>query len=150
MQPSLNALMILAIFAYVCIRRSKGLEAVTSEQLSWWQKLAGIIALFCVVLIAANPEFWALGLLGDTTFFDLFVLLLSIQFQMTLLWALGFCGTIFSRLLRWIITPRPRRSYLLTAWTIGVVVNGVYVAYLALRRWATRSGIRPFGVNLYA
>jgi hypothetical protein len=150
MQPASNLFIFLAVFMCVCIRRLNGLEAVTSEQLRWWQKLVGVVALMCVVLIAVNPEFWALGLLGDTAFFDLFVLLLSIQLQMALGWAWGIFSASLCWGLRWIITPRPRWSYLLAAWIVGAAVNGVHVTYLALRRLAARSGIGPFEGNLWA
>ena len=148
MQPISNILIVLALFTCVCIRRMNEVGAGTSAQLRWWQKLAGVVSLLCVVLIALNPEFWALGLLGDTAFFDLFVLVLSIQLQMTLAWAWGWFGASLSRGLRWIITPRPLRSCLLAAWAVGAAANRVYVGYLALRRVAARSGIRPFERNL--
>lgn len=134
MHPSTNTLIILVIFAWICIRHSSALESVNSGKLSWWQKLAGIVALMCVVLIAVNPEFWALGLLGDTTFFDLFVLLMSIQLQMILVWAWGWSGALLSRGLRWTITPSPLRSYLMVAWMFCILANVILAAYRALRR----------------
>src|SRR4051794_11787411 len=119
MRPAPNILIILAILVWICIRRSSGLKSANSDKLRWWQKLVAIVALLCVVMIAVNPEFWALGLLGDTTFFDVFVLLMSIQLQMTLVWVWRWGGEFFSRALRWIIRPRPRWSHLMAAWAIG-------------------------------
>jgi hypothetical protein len=150
MQLTLNIPIVLAVFAYVCVRRLKAFEAVACGQLRWWQKTVGGVALLCVVLIAINPEFWALGLFGDTAFFDLFVLLLSIQLQMTLVWAWGSFAAAIYGVLRWMISPSPRWSYLLAAWTVGAVANGVYIGYVALRRVAARSRIRPFEGNLCA
>lgn len=147
MQPTLNILIILAILAYMRIRRANRLNALTFERLRWWQKLVAVVALLCVLLIAINPEFWALGLLGDTTFFDLFVVLLTIQFQMTLVWAWAWCGALLSRGLRWIITLRLWRSYLLVAWAVNVVLNGSFVVCFAVRRAAARSGIGLFEGN---
>ncbi len=152
MQPAPNILIIVAILAWIlawiCIRRSSGLKSVTFEKLSWWQKLVGIVALLCVVVVAVNPEFWALGLLGDTTFFDMFVLLMSIQLQMTLVWVWGWGRTLLSRGLRWMITPSPRWSHLMAAWTIGASVHVMFATYMALRRMAARSGILPFEGNM--
>src|SRR6516225_669585 len=100
MQPAPNILILLAILAWICIRRPSGIKSVNSQKLTWWQKLVGIVAVLCVVMVAVNPEFWALGLLGDTTFFDVFVLLISIQLQMTLVWVWDWCGTLLSGGLR--------------------------------------------------
>jgi hypothetical protein len=41
-----------------------------------------LVAVIGAVLILINPEFLALGLLGDAAFVDLLVLLLSLQLQM--------------------------------------------------------------------
>jgi len=150
MQSTSNILIILAILAWICIRRSSGLKSVNSEKLSWWQKLVGIVALLCVIMVAVNPEFWALGLLGDTTFFDVFVLLMSIQLQMTLVWVWGWGGTLLFRGLRWMIRPSQRWSYLMAAWTVGASVQVIFATYTAMRRVAARSGIIPFGGNLCA
>jgi hypothetical protein len=50
-------------------------------RLSWWQMLIGLIATASALLIVMNPEFLALGLLGDSAFFDILVLAIGIQLQ---------------------------------------------------------------------
>jgi len=145
MQSAPNILIILAILAWICIRRSSGLKSANSDNLRWWQKLVGIVALLCVVMVAENPEFWALGLFGDTAFFDVFVLLMSIQLQMTLVWVWGWGGALFSRALGWTIRPRLRWSHLLAAWAIGAMAPTIFATYMALRRTAARSGIHLCG-----
>ena len=72
----------LAILAYAFIETSGSSRRTASAQpLRLWQKLAGAIAILMALLIVMNPEFLALGLLGDTAFFDLLVLALSLQLQ---------------------------------------------------------------------
>jgi hypothetical protein len=53
-------------------------------RLSWWQVLIGLIATVAALLIVMNPEFLALGILGDSTFFDLLVFAIGIQLQVIL------------------------------------------------------------------
>jgi hypothetical protein len=47
--------------------------------LNGWQKVFGMLAFVAAVLILLNPETFALGLLGDTAFFDILVLTLNVQ-----------------------------------------------------------------------
>src|SRR5581483_12166261 len=49
------------------------------EHLSGWQKMLGLVAIILAVLILFTPEFLALGLLGDASFFDVLVMALSLQ-----------------------------------------------------------------------
>jgi hypothetical protein len=52
-----------------------------SARLNAWHALVGVIAVILALLILLNPEFLALGLLGDTAFFDMLVLLISLQLR---------------------------------------------------------------------
>jgi len=52
-----------------------------SEHLKGWQKVFGLAAFILMILIMMNPEFLALGLLGDAAFFDILVLALSLQLR---------------------------------------------------------------------
>ncbi len=56
-----------------------GLTRTRSQPLRGWQKLFGVIAVVFATLMLLQPEFLALGLLGDTAFFDLLVLALGLQ-----------------------------------------------------------------------
>ena len=52
-----------------------------SPSLRRWSPLFGVLALLAVIVILMNPEFFALGLFGDTAFFDFLVLAISCQMQ---------------------------------------------------------------------
>jgi hypothetical protein len=45
----------------------------------WWQISVGLVAAVAALLIVVNPEFYILGILGDSMFFDLLVLAISTQ-----------------------------------------------------------------------
>ena len=75
MRQTIIILACLAFITYAIIRRSGQRFA----HFTGWQKLFGLIAVLLAVLILLNPDFLALGLLGDTTFFDLLVMGLSLQ-----------------------------------------------------------------------
>jgi hypothetical protein len=53
-------------------------------RLNWWQMLIGLIAVVAAIVIVATPEFYALGILGDSTLFDILVLAIGIQLQVIL------------------------------------------------------------------
>jgi hypothetical protein len=139
-------LVVVLSFAYAFVRLASRLESVTSGRLKWWQRLVSVVALMMVVLIAANPEFWALGLLGDTAFLDLFVLLMCIQMQMIVFWAWSWSGMIVLRGWRWLIAPSP---YLLGMWMACIVTGIVSVLigmWKGMRRMVARAGARPSGL----
>ncbi|MGH7954226.1 MAG: hypothetical protein ACREFE_20215 [Limisphaerales bacterium] len=75
MRHTIIILACLAFGAYAITRRSGERFA----HLKGWEKLFGLIAVVLVVLILMNPDFLALGLLGDATFFDVLVMALSLQ-----------------------------------------------------------------------
>jgi hypothetical protein len=81
MHTRLIVLLGLAILAYGSIGFARRSKAARFPHLKGWRKVFGILAFVLVVLVVINPELFALGLLGDTAFFDVFVLLLSLQFQ---------------------------------------------------------------------
>jgi hypothetical protein len=71
----------LAILAWVFTRLPDNTKLTWSARLNAWHALVGVIAVILAFLILLNPEFLALGLLGDTAFFDLLVLLISLQLR---------------------------------------------------------------------
>jgi len=137
MQPIPSVLLVLAVLAYVGTRLLKRIESARSEPLKWWEKAAGIVAFIAVVLIAINPEFFALGLLGDTAFFDLMVLLISLQLQITVAWAWGWGGAKISKLVRWAMAPSPHMSYLLVGWAVGATWGVVSAIHRVLVRMSS-------------
>src|SRR5215472_585538 len=81
MRGILILLSALAIIGCV-IKRTPGRGTPTRfHQLQGWQKLLGLVAVLAALLMILNPEFLALGLVGDAAFFDALVLLLSLQLQ---------------------------------------------------------------------
>jgi hypothetical protein len=51
------------------------------HRLTSWQMLIGLVAVIVATVIVTTPEFYALGILGDSAFFDLLVLAISFQLR---------------------------------------------------------------------
>lgn len=113
------------VLACVMTRPRNGVKPAWAQQLKGWQKVFGVIALVATMLIILNPEFFALGLLGDTAFFDMFVLALSLQMHMFFVRACRACVVVLARAVRWVSIPSPRLSYLMaiTALAMGEVAT---------------------------
>ena len=71
----------LAILGFVTALLPDRYKPKWTLRLNWWQMLIGLIAVVAAIVIVATPEFYALGILGDSTFFDILVLAISIQLQ---------------------------------------------------------------------
>jgi hypothetical protein len=84
-----------------------------AELLNGSQKLFAIVAVILTLLILLNPEFLALGLLGDAAFFDLMVLALTLQMHAFAARAFQTCLTGLSRGIRWLGIPSPGLLYLI-------------------------------------
>jgi hypothetical protein len=56
------------------------------HRLTSWQVLIGLVAVIIATVIVMTPEFYALGILGDSAFFDLLVLAISFQLRGIGLW----------------------------------------------------------------
>jgi len=69
----------------------------TASQLRGWHKIFGVVALGLALVIMLNPEFLALGLVGDAAFFDVLVLLLSLQLKDFVLQAWSRFRSLFER-----------------------------------------------------
>jgi uncharacterized membrane protein YkgB len=113
----------LAFFIYAFNGRSRHWFA----HLNGWQKLFGLIAVIMAVLILMNPDFLALGLLGDTTFFDVLVMALSLQMLVFVQWAWRSLSTAFFKSTRWIPIPSAGLRCLLAIWAVafGSAVSAV-------------------------
>ena len=123
----------LALLAYACLRRPKNSRRAWFQQLKGWQKIVGVVAVLLTLLIAINPEFLALGLLGDTTFIDLFILLLSLQMHQYAAQAIRAFAATLSRGVRSLAIPSPGFSYILFVLTIGIAS-----AFYTLQRTVNR------------
>jgi len=120
----------MAILAYALSRVPDRIKPAWSQRLEGWQTLFGVVAVILALLIIISPEFLALGLLGDTTFFDVLVLLLSLQLQgfAARAWR-SVCG-VFSRMMR-VMIPRMSISFFMVVMAfvlIGDVVSAIQKA----------------------
>jgi hypothetical protein len=107
------------VSVWAMTRARNRVKPIWAQQLKGWQKIFGVIAIVAMVLIVLNPEFLALGLLGDTAFFDLFVLALSLQMHTFVVRGCRACLDVVARV-RWKWIPSPGWLYILTIWTFVI------------------------------
>ena len=107
----------LVVFAYASTRSQDKTKPSRFQHLKGWQKIFGVLAVILTLLIILNPELLALGLLGDTAFFDMLVLALSLQMHMFVARAFRRCVAVLSRGVRWLGIPSPGLCYLLAVVT---------------------------------
>jgi uncharacterized membrane protein YkgB len=134
MHPNFILLLGLFIVLTCGLTRAQGkVNPAWSQRFKGWQKLFGAIVVVLALLIILNPEFLALGLLGDTAFFDMLVVALSLQMHLfvTRLW--HECVSALTRGMRWVRIPSPGMLYLLA---VSALAMGSTV--LALRKAAHR------------
>ena len=110
----------LAMFV-VASARSRGKATPTwFQHLRGWQKVLGVVAAILVLLMVLNPEFLALGILGDTAFFDMMVLVLSVQLHTFAVGSFRAGVQGLSKGVRWLGMPSPGLSYLLAVTTLAI------------------------------
>jgi hypothetical protein len=117
----------LAMFVFASTRSPNKAQRTWFQQLRGWQKMLGVVAAILTLLIVLNPEFLALGFLGDTAFFDMMVLALSLQLHMVAAGAFRGCVRALSKGVRWLGIPSPGLSYLLavTSFAVGSAICAV-------------------------
>jgi len=69
----------LLVFALACLPDQY--RPAWIHRLDPWQVAIGLVAVMIATAIVMTPEFYALGLLGDSTFFDFLVLAISFQLR---------------------------------------------------------------------
>jgi hypothetical protein len=126
-QKRIIILLGVVIFAIAFIRAKGKTKSPLFSHLKGWQKLFGVLAIIATLLIVMNPEFIALGILGDTTFFEILILALSLQMHA---YAIGvFRSGIewFSRTRRWLGIPSPglRFALAIVMPTLAIGVNAI-------------------------
>ena len=84
MQITPTLLFGLALAAYALTRVPDKYRPAWTHRLNSWQALIGVVAVVMAVLIVMNPEFYVLGILGDSAFFDLLVLAIGLELQMVM------------------------------------------------------------------
>lgn len=117
----------LALLACAFFRAPERKKPAWANRLIGWQKLLGIVAFIMALLIVMNPEFLALGILGDSTFFDVLVLVLSLQLQDNITRAWRRAYPLLCRVMQ-IVILRNRYSYgyvLLALAPLGNVVSAI-------------------------
>src|ERR1041385_5306701 len=97
MQNVTIILFALGMLAYASTRSLDKTKVSRFQHLKGWQKLFGALAVILALFIILNPEFLALGLLGDTAFFDILVLALSLQMRALAIRAFHGCVDVLSR-----------------------------------------------------
>jgi uncharacterized membrane protein YkgB len=123
----------LAILACVFARLPDNTKQAWSVRLNAWHALIGVIAVILAFLILLNPEFLALGLLGDTAFFDLLVLLIGLQLRTVGAQAWDCASRALSRILSRILCW-PSLTYLLVLSIFTVVGDVVSTAQKFVHR----------------
>jgi hypothetical protein len=123
-----TALLFLVILAHAVARLTDRIGPTPWRRLPVGQKIVAVAAILIALFILSNPEYLAFGLLGDSAFVDLLVLLLGIQLQFLGAQGRAWLAESLSRLIHWMITPRP--SYLLVLATFMLLQD----AHSALAR----------------
>ena len=126
---TLMVLFALAVFGYAMNRRPAQGTPRRFQHLQGWQKLLGLIALLAAFLMLLNPEFLALGLVGDAAFFDVLVLLLSVQLHALCGRAWDYARRVFSTVARFLML---RLAF--SAAAIAVAVAPIGNAMSAIRK----------------
>lgn len=132
MTPIIILGLALAAYAFSCgPSRNKPSSA---EPLTGRQKLLRVLAVLLMILIALNPESLALGLLGDTAFFDLLVLLIGIQLQTVAAQAWGWIVAGFSLIVPRFTIPHLRMSYCMFLLIFAPIVTALVTVQKAVHR----------------
>lgn len=113
----------LALLAYASVRSPNKTLPARFPHLKGWQKVFGVLASIFTLFIILNPEFLALGLLGDSAFFDMLVLAMSLQMHMLVRQAFHRCVDVLSRGLRTAGIPSLGMRYLLFVLTPVITVT---------------------------
>jgi hypothetical protein len=125
MRETIIILLCLAIFANAFVPGRERTRTARFGHLKGWQKVFGLIAVILAVFILINPDFLALGLLGDATFFDVLVLALSFQMLVFVQESWRFLSTGLAKWLRWVGIPSPGMRLL---WTLSMIVTGSVIS----------------------
>jgi len=124
----------LALITVGVVRVLNRVRPAGSPRLKPWQKVAIVLAVIGALLIAMNPELWALGLMGDTAFFDFLVLLLSLQLQTLATQAWCTTKEWLSKMWRWMMIPKMSMSYALLAGLFALIGNMYAAVQKAVHR----------------
>lgn len=133
MQKATVLLLGLIILTGAIVRSRDKTKPSRFPHLKGWQKVFGILAVAATLLIILNPEFMAFGLFGDTAFFELLVLALSLQMHTFVVRAVRSGVDLVRRGGRWLGIPSFGLRYTLMIWTPMIAI-----AATAIRKAAQR------------
>ena len=133
MPDSSFILITFAVFVVIFLRTVH--QNNRSFGLASWEKMTGLLAVVLALLVVLTPEFAALGLIGDSAFFDLLVLLMSLQIQSIATVIRSVLINSLRRVMVWFFAPRV--SYLIWLSAYGAVLAVVgHVQRLVHRIWS--------------
>lgn len=113
MQPTTVFLLVLMMLAYARTRSPGKTRHAWLQQFGGWQRVFGTVAVVMALFIVLNPEFYALGLLGDSAFFDMLALALALQMHLYVGQAVRICLMAWPKAMRILGIPSPGLLYLL-------------------------------------
>jgi hypothetical protein len=128
---------------------NRSLLELSRPPLNWWQRLLGVVAFVAVVLMLINPEFLAFGFAMDAAFFDLLVLLITLQLQLIGSQTWSWIGIASAKLIRGVAAALIR-SVLRTRFgclCIGMMIQDAIDAICAVARAFVRRS-RPYVITV--
>jgi len=102
MQTSPAIIFGLALFVFALAILPDKYRPIWIHRLNSWQVLIGLVAVILATLMVMTPEFYALGILGDSAFFDLLVLSISFQLRGVGSWVWRFVVTGVTPIMRFV------------------------------------------------
>ncbi len=125
------------MMAFLSRRTTDSSQPLRSQQRRGWQKLFYVAGLIGALLIVLNPEFLALGFLGDAAFFDLLVLALGLQLQAAVTGALHWVQDA-AIATRTFMVHRLERDWIAVAVTLALFADWALKIRASVRRisWA--------------
>lgn len=106
-----------AALAFARLQRS---QRGPFRNLKGWQKVLGLLAILMAIIVILNPDLLALGLLSDSTFFDMLALALSVQMLTSVQWAWHKLSRGFVQTLRWLGIPSPGFRFLMATAAVAL------------------------------
>lgn len=105
----------LGVFVFAYARKQPPGKARPSRfpHLKGWQKVFGVLGLIMAFFVILNPDFLALGLLGDAAFFDMLVLMFTLQMSGLAAWMGHGLVAVFRGGMRRLGIPSPGLHYLM-------------------------------------
>ena len=116
MKMTISVVLGAALLAIAFSRASVKVKGGSRQDLKWWQASIVLVAVIVAMLIVLTPEFFALGLIGDTAFFDLLVLLVGLQLQGVTAQAQCWLAGSLSKAISWLTFPRMSYLLVLSVW----------------------------------